>query len=217
MKQHEFSYEEEREYYRRNWPSIAQPYRHLEPYLRCWMDPEAVFRENRVLDIGAGECTYTRLIADRFLPRQMVACELFLERLSPVIRLGPMPPIRFVVGDCLRLPFGNCSFDVVFGSFILHRFRDLSPVVSEIRRVLSAKGCYVGIEPNPYHPRNIYRDRFGTHSPNEYLLGPRQLAAFRDSGFTLKIQYFYPRFPSLRSRLGGTCMGVLAAAGSSIL
>ena len=78
-----FSYEAEKKYYSQGWPKEAQPYLHLERYLRCWMDPSEIFAGKRVLDVGAGEMTYTRLIADRFEPKQIVACELFRERMLP--------------------------------------------------------------------------------------------------------------------------------------
>src|SRR5947209_7462945 len=113
-----FSYELEKQYYGRAIPAEAKPYLHLEPYLRSWMNPEAVFKGRRILDIGAGECTYSRLIADRFEPGEIVACELFVERMLPAKRANANSALRFVAGDCRRLPFSDCSFDLVFGSLV---------------------------------------------------------------------------------------------------
>ena len=79
----EFSYEGEKQYYSQHWPDGAKPYLHLERYLRCWLDPDKIFRGKLVLDVGAGELTYTRLIADLFEPKKIVACELFRERMRP--------------------------------------------------------------------------------------------------------------------------------------
>lgn len=206
-----FSYELERRYYSRHWPASAGPYAHLEPYLRCWLDPEALFAGKRVLDIGAGECTYTRLIADRFGPRRIVACELFRERLVPAARANRNPRLRFVVGDCFRLPFGPESFDVVWGSLVLSQLPDLGRAVSEIRRVLTPSGVYVGWEPNPFNVAIAYRYFFKARSRNQYLFWPwRVRPAFEQAGLELSVRYFYARLPSARSRFVGTCMGITA-------
>lgn len=205
-----FSYEGEKGYYAQGWPKHATPYEHLEPYLRCWLDPESVFGMKRVLDIGAGGCVYTRLIAERFHPKQTVACDLFRERFMSARRENINRNLQFVTGDCFRLPFQDGSFEVVFGSLILQQLPGLQSVVLEIRRVLSERGCYVGIEPNPWNPRHLIRYLRGRCSPNQYLMGPRHLAAFQKAGFDLTLRYFYVKWPWLRSRFTGSCMGILA-------
>lgn len=210
MQQRAFSYQLEKRYYSQRWPEKAKPYFHLEPHLRCWLDPEAVFGGKRVLDIGAGECTYTRLIADRFAPKEIVACELFQERMLPALRENQSPNLKFVVGDAFRLPFHGRSFDVVFSSLVLVQLPDLDEIISEIRRVLSDNGQYIGIEPNPYHPVHLYRYLRGNHSPNQYLLGPKHLDAFKKAGFEVRIRYFYAKLPLVRNRIFGTCIGIIA-------
>src|SRR5262245_26459391 len=100
-----FSYDAEKQYYSQRWPEGAKPYLHLERYLRCWLEPDQLFRGNRVLDIGAGELTYTRLIADRFGPKEIVACELFRERMLPAFRENRNPSLKAVTGSCFQLPF----------------------------------------------------------------------------------------------------------------
>src|SRR5437667_5108700 len=103
MKGPTFSKELEEGYYSKNWPEEAVRYSHLEPYLRCWLDPEAVFKGKTVLDIGAGECTYTRLIADRYGPHRVIACELFRQRMLPASRVNAFSNLHFIAGDCFRL------------------------------------------------------------------------------------------------------------------
>src|SRR5215510_9721881 len=120
-----FSYEGEKEYYSRRWPEQAKPYLHLERYLRCWLDPEAVFAEKLILDIGAGELTYTRLIADRFRPEAIVACELFSKRMLPAFRENHNPSLKAVTGSCFQLPFKNGLFDVAFASGVLSQLPNL--------------------------------------------------------------------------------------------
>src|SRR5215467_1392290 len=102
-----FSFEAEKQYYSQRWPQEAKPYLHLERNVRCWLNPAHVFEGKRILDIGAGECTYTRLIADRFRPKEIVACELFRERMLPAWQENQNPILKAVAGDCYDLPFRN--------------------------------------------------------------------------------------------------------------
>ena len=210
MGQRLFSYDFEKGYYSQRWPEEAKPYLHLEPYFRCWLDPDKVFARKRVLDIGAGECTYTRLVAERFGPKEVAACELFRERMLPAARANQNSSLSFVAGDCFQLPFKSATFDIVFGSFVLHQLPDLRDIVYEVRRVLSKRGCYIGIEPSPYSPVHLYRYVRGHHSPNQYLLRRKHLFTFRKVGFDVTIRYFCARVPRIRNRFLGTCMGIVA-------
>ena len=208
--EHKFSDDLERDYYRRKWPSEPKPFLHLEPYLRCWMNPDRMFSGKKVLDIGAGEAVYSRLIAEMFNPATVLASDLFLERMYPASQDNKNSRLCFVVGDCLRLPFDARVFDVVFGSLVLHQIPDLRGVVIEIRRVLKLGGVYVGIEINPYHPLHIFKHFFARHSANQYQLSAGHLSVFSDSGFQMEIRYFYGRYPRIRNRLMTTTMGILA-------
>src|SRR2546428_11531058 len=104
MKDATFSKELEEGYYSKNWPDDAVRYSHLEPYLRCWLDPEAVFKGNTVLGIGAGECTSTRLLTGRFEPQRGVACEIFSPRMLPAFPEKFFSHLHFIACDCFWLP-----------------------------------------------------------------------------------------------------------------
>lgn len=211
MDQKTFSYESERTYYSQQWPTEARPYDNLEPYFRCWLQPEEVFGEKRVLDIGAGECTYTRLIADKFKPTEIVACELFQERMLPAAMNNTNSNLKFIAGHALCLPFRSGSFDVIWGSGVLSQIPNLPHVLSEIQRVLKKKGLYTGWEPNPFNAVIAYRYFFKSHSPNHYLFWPWRIRpAFERAGFEVRFQYYYAKFPWLRNRFFGTCLGILA-------
>lgn len=211
MREKTFSYEQEKGYYGRRWPDEAKPYLHLEPYLRCWLDPEATFAGKRVLDVGAGECTYTRLIADRFGPKEIVACELFRERMLPAAQENRNSTLKFVAGDAFSLPFQDESFDVAWASGLLVQLPNLQYALREIRRVLKRGGLYAGWEPNPFNVAIVYRYIFKTHSPNQYLFWPWQVRPdFENAGFEFASRYFYVRFPRVRNRFLGTCMGIIA-------
>ena len=212
MGQNSFSCALEKQYYSRRWPQTALAYEHLEPYLRCWLDPDAVFAGKRVLDIGAGESTYSRLIADKFGAKEVVACELFPERMLPAVHANENPKLRFVAGDCFRLPIQTGSVDVVFASLLLHQLPNLSDALGEISRVLRNDGLFVGWEPNPFNLLILYRYFFKAHSPNQYLFWPRRiLPAFVQTGFEVKTCYFYAKLPRVRNRFLGSCLGLIAS------
>src|SRR5207249_2907044 len=106
MKTDDFRYslEEERAYYSKGWPTRALPYKHLRSYVHAWL-PEApgLLSGKSLLDIGAGEATYTRMLAETYSPRHVIACELFLERMLPAARENEAKNLHFVAGSCFGL------------------------------------------------------------------------------------------------------------------
>ena len=159
-----FSYELEKEYYKQSHSPFLSSYSRLEPYLRSWLDPLVVFQGKMVLEVGAGPALYSQMIAEQFAPRKMVALDLVSAQLAAYQEASKRAGVLSVVGDCFRLPFREKSFDVVFGSLILHRFRELEEVLKEIHRVLPNEGLYVGIEPSLGNPMHLFRHCFSNHS-----------------------------------------------------
>ena len=203
-----YSYEDERLFESVRFPMHAKPYDHLGPYLKCWMDPDAAFRDKHVLDFGAGEAMYTRFIAERYNPASITAADLFTERMLPAARGTPHPLVRYIAGDCFYLPFRDSAFDVVFGSGVLCWLVELEKVAQEIHRVLAKGGRYWGIEPNCCSLVHLYRHFFSDTSPNEILLTPRSFQIFTRYGMTPRVTFFNARLPRFRSRLLTTCMGI---------
>lgn len=50
----------------------------------------------------------------------------------------------FDVGDCLHLPYGDNSFDLVFSIGLLEHFEDIGQVIAEQTRVLAPGGLFIG-------------------------------------------------------------------------
>ncbi len=205
-----FSHRLETEYYDRPRPGRRGSYAPLEPYLLSWVDP-IVFRDRRILEIGAGHALYSRMIAERFAPKQVIALDLVPAQLGACRQRDELGRVLAVGGDCLQLPFRDDSCDVVFGSLILHRFHELEAVLAEVCRVLANPGLYLGIEPSVMNPMHLFRHMFSSHSPNEILLGRGAIGrAFTRTGFQVETRCLSPRFPLL-SHLGlATCLGIRA-------
>jgi SAM-dependent methyltransferase len=211
MDSRQLFYDAARSFYGEVWPTQPKPYLHLESYLRCWLDPEAVFGLKQVLEVGAGECMYTRLIADKFGPRSIVACELFRERMLPALRANSNSALKAVSGDCFRLPFLNQSFDVVVASLVMSEIPCLQNALLEFKRVLKPRGLFVGWDPNPFNPVILYRYLTKPCSANQSLFWPHKVRPiFESTGFTPAIRFFYGKLPWAKSRFLATCIGIVA-------
>jgi SAM-dependent methyltransferase len=100
------------------------------------------------------------------------------------------------VMDCEKPGFADASFDLVFGSFILHHI-DIGKAAREIRRVLKPGGKAVFIENSGDNPLLMFfRDRilpvFGLRksSPSEYPLTRERIRAAE--GQLGKARVYYP-------------------------
>lgn len=104
----------------------------------------------KVLEIGSGTGVYTGFLLKDF--RQVTATDIDAKMLK--ILGKKLPKIRTRVADCSSLPFGEKSFDIVFGVSILHHVERQKrlQVFREARRVLRKGGFFVLFEPNKLNP-----------------------------------------------------------------
>jgi SAM-dependent methyltransferase len=104
--------------------------------------------------------------------------------------------VRFLVMDAEQMDFGDASFDVVFGSSILHHL-DLERSLGEIVRVLRPGGVSIFLEPMAHNPAiNVYR-RLTPHlrTPDEHPLTLSDLE--RAKHFFARTDYTFYHFLSL--------------------
>jgi SAM-dependent methyltransferase len=105
------------------------------------------------LEIGSGTGYFALNLAQQGLVERVVATDIspgMLATLSETAgRLGL--PARTQVTDAEGLPFGDESFDLVFGHAVLHHLPDLDAALAEFRRVLRPGGtiAFCG-EPSRY-------------------------------------------------------------------
>ena len=94
-----------------------------------------------VLDIACGTGIVARLAAERMAAGRVVGLDLNSGMLA-VARSAPHggPPIEWIEGSALGLPFDDGTFDLVFCQLGLQFFPDKPLAVREMRRVLRAPG-----------------------------------------------------------------------------
>lgn len=105
-------------------------------------------------------------------------------------RLG-LSNVRFLVMDAEKLQFPDGTFDLVFGSAILHHL-DLRKSFGSIRRVLRPGGSCVFMEPLGYNPAiNLYRLMTpGARTQDEHPLLRRDLALAREHFVSVNMECF---------------------------
>ena len=111
-----------------------------------------------LLDIGCGPGSITVGFADVVAPGDVVGVDIEPSQVqlgNEKARSLQLGNCRFEAGSVYELPFDDDTFDAVFGHTILMQFRDLDPVLAEIRRVLKPGGLVgfreVDLGANLYH------------------------------------------------------------------
>ena len=117
----------------------------------------------RALELGCGTGVFLALTAPS--GARIDAIDLSPELLAQAQARFPQGGnVRLACGNVEQLPYPDASFDVVYGSSILHHV-NLRPTLREARRVLKPGGRIVFAEPNLLNP----------HIAFTFLLAPRHL------------------------------------------
>ncbi|HOZ81857.1 MAG TPA: methyltransferase domain-containing protein [Bacteroidia bacterium] len=106
-------------------------------------------KSSTVLEIGCG----TGLFSGKFYQRtgaKIIATDLSPELLN--VAKEKYPAVEFVLADAMKLQFDANTFDVVFGSSVLHHL-EFERSLNEILRVLKPGGRMVFAEPNMINPQ----------------------------------------------------------------
>ncbi len=175
--------------------------RHTRRQIEVALAAAQISPRDRVLEIGAGEGRFTRLLADR-LPRLESSdlSPVLLERLAATCADRPVPLHVLDVADPPdRL---QASFDAVAGFFMLHHLHDLAASFHGIASMLRPGGRVVFVEPNPlnvlYYVQMLVTPGMSFAGDRGILrMRPRVLAdAMRAAGLTpgpaLRFGFFPP-------------------------
>jgi SAM-dependent methyltransferase len=154
-----------------------------ETWIRPAIDRLGPLQGLRVLDYGCGHGMAAVVLAHR--GAHVTAFDLSIAYLAEAheraTRAGA--DVQCVQADGERLPFGDASFDRVWGNAVLHHL-DLVQAGRELRRVLRPGGMAVFCEPwggNPFLAWARRRLRYPgkERTADEQPLGPRDVAVLR--------------------------------------
>lgn len=142
----------------------------------------------RALELGCGTGIFLERVAGS--GARIHGVDLSEDLLAQARRkVGRLPNVLLARGNAELLPFATGSFDVVYGSSVLHHLH-LAAALAEAHRVLRPGGRVVFAEPNAVNPQLLLlfhvaplRRRFGV-SPDEMAFSRfRARAALTHAGF----------------------------------
>ena len=169
-----------------NWASPAGRVR-AERRANFFVDVAAIKSTDQVLEIGCGTGIFTEKVFQK-TNSSITAIDISTELLEEAKK--KLPQVNFKVDYAMSLSFADKSFDVVFGSSVLHHL-DFEKSLKEILRVLKSGGRMIFAEPNMINPqilvqKNIpfIKEKLGD-SPDETAVVRWQLKKqMLDLGFT---------------------------------
>jgi len=131
-----------------NWASPAGQVR-AERRADFFTEQARIKESDHVLEIGCGTGLFTRKVYSR-TKANITAIDISEELLEEARKL--LPEATFKIDDAMNLSFSDNSFDVVFGSSVLHHL-EMEKSLREILRVLKPGGRMVFAEPNMINPQ----------------------------------------------------------------
>ena len=121
-----------------------------------------VSSHSRVLDVGCGSGSMSRLIARSFPQAEVVGVDVreqYLDFARARAREEGIRNLKFQSGDVFALPFPDASFDLVWSKYLLQWLREPRSALAEMKRVTKPGGFVVscdyvgfGIEHYPIAP-----------------------------------------------------------------
>jgi ubiquinone/menaquinone biosynthesis C-methylase UbiE len=187
----------------------------------------------RALEVGCGTGIF--LEAASSTGADIVALDLSADLIAQArARVAAAGKVRLSLGNAEQMPFRDGSFDVAYGSSILHHL-NIDAALAEVHRVLRPGGRIVFAEPNILNPQvavmfhlGLTKKYFGV-SPDEMAFTRfRAARALRSAGFVeiavKPFDFLHPatpaRFMDVVARLGRALEripGLREIAGSMVL
>jgi SAM-dependent methyltransferase len=135
-----------------------------------------------VLEVGCGAASNLRLLKSRRSDAECYALDSSTEAIARVKDEIP----NAVLGDCLKAPFEDGKFDLIYSAGLMEHFEDEGLFVREMRRILKDDGRIVTFVPGRYTLWQLHQLFFFTFLSGgyerSYTYGALK-AAFENNGF----------------------------------
>jgi SAM-dependent methyltransferase len=142
-----------------------------------------------VLEYGCGDAdNYLRLAP---LVKSLDAIDISDRAIERLTTANTNPHVRFHVMDAMNMSFADQSFDMVFGSGIVHHL-DTRRSAQDVARVLRSGGQAIFWEPLGLNPLiNLYRWLTpSARTPDEHPLLPVDLRILRESFSAVEFEFY---------------------------
>ena len=111
---------------------------------------------SEILDYGCGVGQFLKSVI-KFNPKKVTGIdisEVSIQKAKEAMQ-NFKPQTELMVDNCEKTKFKNDSFDIVYGSGILHHL-DMTACINEIHRILKPGGKFLFIEPLGTNPLIIF-------------------------------------------------------------
>lgn len=165
---------------------------------------------SEVLDYGCGIGSLVEKIL-KFKPKNIAGIDISEISINKAKKKAEELKVKvnFSVDNCEKTKFNNSSFDIVYGTGILHHLQ-LEKCIDEIHRILKSKGNLIFIEPLGTNPIiNLYRKLTPkSRSEDEHPLVSKDFKYINSKFIDITIKYygfltlvFFPLYKSTNSKL----------------
>ena len=145
-----------------------------------------------ILDYGCGIGSFVEEVS-KFGPKKIVGIDISEVSINKAVKRTKelKTTVDFIVDNCEKTKFDNNSFDVVYGSGILHHLQ-INKCLDEIHRVLKPNGSLVFIEPLGTNPIiNFYRKLTPkSRSEDEHPLMDKDFKYIKSKFTNTEIKYY---------------------------
>jgi malonyl-CoA O-methyltransferase len=95
-----------------------------------------------ILDLGCGTGIFSALLKKKYPKAQVLGLDLAFSMLEQSQKkLTLWRKWQLVNADMTKLPFASGIFDLIFANQVIHWSESLSPIFSELNRVMKVNGC----------------------------------------------------------------------------
>jgi ubiquinone/menaquinone biosynthesis C-methylase UbiE len=146
---------------------------------------------SQILDYGCGIGSSLEKVV-KFNPKRIVGIDISEVSIEKAKKVSPNnAKIELLVDNCEKTKFEDNSFDIVYGTGILHHL-NFKICLEEIRRILKPGGRFLFIEPLGTNPLiNLYRKLTpGSRSVDEHPLVNNDFNLIKDRFYEMKVKYY---------------------------